>query len=524
MLVGDNDPPYAGHADAIRWIAGIGASLSLAGSLVIILSTLLFRDFSRSIAWRLIFFLSFADGIASLAYIIHMTTLDRYDFVCLVEAFLMNTFELSSVLWSSAICAHLLIGSLLGSRRRIVSRMEPVYHIVAWMLPLLWTGILLTQGRLGRASNWCWLVPDSRLLGYRFFTFLPIYVSLCFNLTCYLAVCVVLRSMHARWKAVLGDRAARREMRALLRLGMFTVAFFICWTPPFANRLAELFGHRSIVLMYAQAVINPLLGFINVIVYGLTTPRFFARYRMLLTCNRDAEGYEEITDHDSVEQGWRMVLRRRQQRQRQRRIQGCLGRSFWCCLCGSCCNGEDAVGELYGASDDESCRNHLGTIGDNNNHDGLEFHQTPRQLISQAGSLARLTTAQSDEGFASHSSPMFYLPDHDGNGQYALCDSLSSLGDSEQYSTHHGDTSSSSIVVGTYQSSHFFSPGSSYSTYPSTYNQRAGGASLLHNILRHGKNESSNSPVTLLADSMTDSMASVDVGTFVDHCHSQWGK
>lgn len=466
----------------IRWIAGVGATLSLLGSVVIVASTLLFRDFFRALAWRLIFFLSVADGIASLAYIIHMTTLDRYDAVCVVEAFLMNSFELSSVLWSSAICCHLLLSVVVSPKR--IARMELLYHVVAWMLPLIWTAILLSHGRLGRTSNWCWLIPDNIVFGYRFFTFLPIFVSLVFNVTCYIGVCIALRVMvnrSSRWRAVLRDRGARREMRALLRLSMFTVAFFICWVPPFANRLSELLGYDLIYLEYAQAVVNPLLGFINVIVYGLTTPRFFARYRMLLSCKRrhrvtdyDAYGDEAIIDED-------MDGYKRRKRMRWR---------FFRCLC--CIRAtDDSVSVLYDSEEDgdDGVDHHKSQYIRWQNSG--QYHTTPRavktdqsqQLRPQPSLLSPPTSPGLLQRPHEHSVvdnyPAFYVTDN----YYFDSDSHD---DSQEYlSIYSAASSVHGISAETYRTNpHLYSP----NTFQSTYHH-SGGASVMHNILRHGRGE-----------------------------------
>lgn len=153
--------PSDNFNNVLRIVAGVSAILSVLGSVAIIISSLR-KNLCSSLAHRLIFFLSLADLLASLTYVVHLMGLDKGD-VCIISAFVMNTFELSSVFWSSCICCHLLLSLLLPKpeeealddaqqqekkqhwlihtvRNKLCTfnseRMEAVYHLVSWGYPV----------------------------------------------------------------------------------------------------------------------------------------------------------------------------------------------------------------------------------------------------------------------------------------------------------------------------------------------------------------------------------------------------
>lgn len=277
------------QTEALRITAGTTAILSMVGSLFIIFSSLLFGDLFKSLANRLIMYLSFADLIAGSSYIIRLSGLDLMDssagdMACKAEAFLMTTFEMSSVFWSSCICMHLLLSIMLPDWR--VERMEPVYHVVSWGYPILWSSIVLGMNRFGRASNWCWLIPDEprAYFSWRFFTFLPVYVLMFFNIAVYIGVCVSLRRMlrQTKYATIFSSVDRRKELKALRQLSIIMIAFFITWIPPMANRLTESLNPLSVYfwLDMAQAITNPLQGFWNVVLYGYRfVPRYYRAFK-----------------------------------------------------------------------------------------------------------------------------------------------------------------------------------------------------------------------------------------------------
>lgn len=292
------------QTEALRITAGTTASLSILGSMFIIVSSLLFGDLFKSLAHRLIMYLSFADLIASCSYMIRLSKLDLLknhtgEVACKIEAYLMTTFEMSSVFWSSAICMHLLLSIMLPDWR--VERIEPVYHVLSWGYPLLWSSIVLGMNRFGRASNWCWLIPDEahHYFSWRFFTFLPVYILMFFNIAVYIGVCVSLRRMlrQSKYSTIFSSIDRRKELKALRQLSIIMIAFFITWIPPMVNRLVESLSPMGVYfwLDMAQALTNPLQGFCNLILYGY---RFVPRYYRALKWMRDVWMDKRVELHE----------------------------------------------------------------------------------------------------------------------------------------------------------------------------------------------------------------------------------
>ncbi|KAL0491270.1 cyclic AMP receptor-like protein [Acrasis kona] len=265
---------------------GSSSIVSCFGSLFIIFSYLVFKSELKVLTARLIVYLSFADLLASSSYLIRFSKLDESGPWCLIEATFMCTFELCSVLWSSCICVHLLLNVLFANKGKWLKWSELIYHIISWGLPLIWTITLFFNHRFGQATNWCWLKSDEDVqsFGWRFFTFLPIYCCMFFNLTVYVVVLVALRRLlsNKQMSVIFSNAGRRRELRALLAFSFVMLAFFITWIPPFFNRMWETIHRRESEIFWlnmTQAITNPLQGFMNMVLYGY---RFLPQYKRLI--------------------------------------------------------------------------------------------------------------------------------------------------------------------------------------------------------------------------------------------------
>ena len=266
-----NETTVSIEQNALRYTTGVSSILSIFGSSFIIFSTILFTILSwrkhkksrkrnnyrmTAMNHRLVFYLSVSDLVASFSYLISLFGLSlEYEWCCFLQGFLMTCFELSSVFWSTCICLQLFLSVTphfseeKHRRRKII--LEVIFHLICWIVPLLYTvTVSLTQkfNRIDNLQQWCWigLAHDhSQFLNFRFFTFLIVYICVSMCAVFFLGVCICFR-MHRRKSnryevLSLSDRYQQLGKRTILNFSLIMIAFFITWIPAFINRLVGKF-------------------------------------------------------------------------------------------------------------------------------------------------------------------------------------------------------------------------------------------------------------------------------------------
>ena len=163
-------------------VAILSCTLSILGSLLIIYTYVRWKDL-RTGSRSIITFLAIADLVTAAGYIIGSVnyiyhfgeTEDTqpcavFNTVCQIQSFVTSTSSLCSFAWTS-ILAFYLYTVIVKEKVNLVTRLIPLYHLIAWLLPLIITLPLLITGRLGyapyAASNWCFikdLLPNGNWL------------------------------------------------------------------------------------------------------------------------------------------------------------------------------------------------------------------------------------------------------------------------------------------------------------------------------------------------------------------------
>jgi hypothetical protein len=134
--------------DQITAADTVASVLSFIGSGMIILCYICFSDL-RKFAFKLVFYLSMADMMASISgFIQPMNKNGDLDCgLCLTQAWILSIFELASVLWTACIC-HCLYQAVVH-RDTDVHRFEPWYHAVSWGLPFFLAALPQSLGLYG---------------------------------------------------------------------------------------------------------------------------------------------------------------------------------------------------------------------------------------------------------------------------------------------------------------------------------------------------------------------------------------
>jgi hypothetical protein len=275
-----------------RILAVTTGFLSLCGSSFILASYIRFKD-TRTAMNTLVMSLSISDIFASANYLIAGAGLTADEFICHAQAFSMQLFELSSILWSGCMSIYLIAALLVNSMSHKTAQPPslrlwyPLFVLIGWVAPAVAAVYLWLIDAYGPAGLWCWQNAGS----LRFILFYDeVLVVVVFNIVVYLLVIAkMIRSSHkkrrrARQGLVVG--AARKTPTAKIasRMQWYLCAFFGAWLAPSLKRVLQFIDPDLATRSYAPALdvavalLNPASGLFNALIYG-TSGQIFARWR-----------------------------------------------------------------------------------------------------------------------------------------------------------------------------------------------------------------------------------------------------
>ena len=153
------------------YVAIVSSGFSCLGSILIVITFFALKDM-RSGAQKIITFLALADFVSAAGYIVgsanflaHFNKTDSnecqvFQDLCVSQATFTSWSSLVSFLWT-AILAFYFYLIIVYRRVQVAARLMPLYHIVAWGVPLFIVVPLVATGHLGyapyAASNWCFV-------------------------------------------------------------------------------------------------------------------------------------------------------------------------------------------------------------------------------------------------------------------------------------------------------------------------------------------------------------------------------
>ena len=153
--------------------------LSIAGSVLIIATFLIWKDIRRSSARWILLWLAVADmfgaasylgaGIRDVVRFSNNETIDDFDDVlCDIQAFATTYFPVVSFFWTAYLAVYFVVNLVLRKHSWGFG-LQLVFHLTAWCIPLVVLTFAAAYGLLGNGSGsgtggWCW-VTDS-FIGY----------------------------------------------------------------------------------------------------------------------------------------------------------------------------------------------------------------------------------------------------------------------------------------------------------------------------------------------------------------------
>ena len=158
-------------------VSMVSCIFSCIGSIAIIGSFIRWKDIRSGSRW-IIMYLSVADCLTASSYLIGsinflvfragynfhgQAAVDacvRFDTVCQIQSFLSSCSSMSSFVWTLVLAIYL-YWTIVKKEVRTVNRLFPLYHVIAWGLPIAILLPLLILNKLGyspvAASGWCYI-------------------------------------------------------------------------------------------------------------------------------------------------------------------------------------------------------------------------------------------------------------------------------------------------------------------------------------------------------------------------------
>ena len=178
-----NYDSIAAARDGPAVVSLISSSCSIISSLFIIFTYFIWSDI-RSVSRQIIVFLSLADFFTALGYVIgssnylqhyhsqHNTTsgnvnvsCEQFTRVCVLQSCITTWSSMASFWWSTFLAFHLYI-TIVKEKVVLAGKLFPVYHVLAWITPLIITAVLLGKDELGYSSvavsTWCYIREQSQ--------------------------------------------------------------------------------------------------------------------------------------------------------------------------------------------------------------------------------------------------------------------------------------------------------------------------------------------------------------------------
>jgi len=165
----------------------VSTSLSILGSLVVIITYALYKDI-RSSSRHIIVCISIADLIVSTANLVADILPAGILEVCVLQSFIGSTANLCSFMWTLFLAVFLHITFVQEKPAKARALIHPWFHLLGWLFPLAINVVALCTRNLGdnndrAVSGWCWIrIPSKFILlmfcSYYLVTFFILFIYL----------------------------------------------------------------------------------------------------------------------------------------------------------------------------------------------------------------------------------------------------------------------------------------------------------------------------------------------------------
>jgi len=243
------------------------SAISLIGCVFVIFMIWLFYLYKYFVQ-RLILFLSISAALQCFSFIIGDIYVDNS--LCEFQAFIMQYFGWATLLWVVAITINLVM-VLKGVDS---GKYEKWFHVVAWVLPLLWSCLPFIHDSYGPAGVWCWIKRDQTLL--RFGTwYVPIFATILLMFLAYIYIIFSVLKRKSRWTGTFNQQDENDKAmlaREVKPLAAFPLIYLLSGIPTLIYRIDDAV-HPHLLPQYSllifSVIMSPLVGAMNAIAFAL---------------------------------------------------------------------------------------------------------------------------------------------------------------------------------------------------------------------------------------------------------------
>lgn len=141
-------------------ISSISSSLSILGTIFIFITYLAWRE-SRTSSRRILVYISIADFFTAFGNMFSVVHDREQPLICKIQSFVTTTSSLWSFFWTTFMAVFLFF-TVARKQPSLAERLLCGFHICAWGIPVLITGLALSRGMLGDdhdhfTAGWCWI-------------------------------------------------------------------------------------------------------------------------------------------------------------------------------------------------------------------------------------------------------------------------------------------------------------------------------------------------------------------------------
>lgn len=190
--------------------------------------------------------------------------------LCIAQAAMESFFELSSILWTSAIAATLYMSVFLRLPAVRIQSYFKYMVLICQGVPLLLTILPGALDKFGPAGAWCWI--PSNYQGWRWAQFFaPLWLAIVFNAVVYVIVIHRIKRFY-RITAAVDEESARAMTNIVKRLRFYPLILVVVWIMATINRIVEEAKDEQVyALFFLQKVFSSTQGLLNAFAYGFSS-------------------------------------------------------------------------------------------------------------------------------------------------------------------------------------------------------------------------------------------------------------
>ena len=232
-----------------------------------------YKDLKMGYGNDLIFCLSLSEFICSVVSFIKSNSIltSNTDTLCIVQGFLSNLFEISSICWTTTISISILLATK-SSEIGKIPKFYCYFFLYSYVLPSILSSGPLITGSYGPAGAWCWMNlrdnSDNISLTWAIIIYVFHWLNIIFNF-----IAIVKSIQYFNIRAFEIKEQNEKESNFLrnycIVLKFFPIILIICWLPATNNRLYNFITDDENVVLYSfHAFFSSFQGFLNSLVYS----------------------------------------------------------------------------------------------------------------------------------------------------------------------------------------------------------------------------------------------------------------